>query len=114
METGKHTPGLWKQDGNLIYVGDERIAQADGPEGEDGYYQIGNDGGRVVANARLIAAAPLMLDALQAAQSDFGHHATCDARYGLGPCRCAMAEVRAAIAAATGEVVATASEGGRA
>ena len=89
-QDGKHTPGPWRADGNIV-----RIA--------DGYreFQMVADCSMLVAgeeNARLIAAAPDLLAALRSAQIALA------GAYGSGltsEVHPALAEVRAAIARAT-------------
>ena len=103
MAEVKHTPGPW------VVIADESAAQVKGfPCIEsDGYTVVGLEGmyGDIetdFANARLIAAAPDMLEALQAAQSM--HQRYCD-RVGAadGWARDLKAIIDAAITKATGD-----------
>lgn len=54
----KHTKGPWIADGAQIFTSDTNVAQANG-------YRIDRE--TVAANARLIAAAPELLEALEGA-----------------------------------------------
>ena len=111
----EHTPGPWKYHARLsasenhhgfaisapthkpsqhrIRIGDVIPMDADGAEGE--------------ANARLIAAAPRLLEALQIARNVVRHSAWCDQSITQEPVRCApdceRGVIIAAIRAATGD-----------
>ena len=82
----KHTPGPWIADGAQIFTSDTNVAQANG-------YRIDRE--TVAANARLIAAAPELLEALQKIAGNTYDEWT----NGADAARIA----RAAIAKATGE-----------
>jgi hypothetical protein len=101
MSAPKHTPGPWAvewdHNGFYLWAKDERVLAPD----STGEFLIPRERG----DAALIAAAPLMLEALERIEEHrIGHDGVCD-----GECRCGLArllELRdAAIAAAKGEEV---------
>lgn len=102
MTAAKHTPGPWHCDGISEYTG-EMLVRAEngdtvtrvccyGPQSETPFSQA--------ANARLIAAAPELLAALQVMVRDYA------AVHDIGDVEMqpAIYQARAAIATATGEV----------
>lgn len=85
----KHTPGPWKADGHevwathpirfgLVTAGTPMIAQACKHEGTEGDFPY-------EANARLLAVAPELLEALHEARRAIGDHITPDHCYATGP-----------------------------
>ncbi len=74
--TDKHTPGPWKPEGTLIWAPDAKanIAQVSELRTDD-YVSFTTPSGsspdfhEIVANARLIAAAPALLEALEETKS---------------------------------------------
>lgn len=56
MKNLKHTPGPWKENGFKVCTGDKTICRVDFDGGADAFD---------MANAKLIAAAPDLLEALQ-------------------------------------------------
>lgn len=100
MSEMKHTKGPWLQMGTSIGVTKGEIAS------------IWDIDGRVLYNARLIAAAPELLEALQEAKAalewcvEQGGGPTCEHESGGVACFCkenkAISSARAAIAKATG------------
>ena len=86
----QHTEGPWIADGAQIFTSDTNVAQANG-------YRIDRE--TVAANARLIAAAPELLEALEQMVSVF---LDTEGRHGESK-NDAMDAARAAIAKATGE-----------
>ena len=93
----KHTPGPWKAAGELTKPGDFLIKQdiSDGPCYHIGEVWNTNGNGENAANARLIAAAPELLDALRTLVQMTENVGEIE-RFLNGP-------ARAAIAKATGE-----------
>lgn len=113
MSKAKHTPGPWEAVGNLVR---SPMFQPDGlPRGVqivecmDGYFQPFTEEAK--ANAHLIAAAPELLDALEACRDalawviDQGGGPACE--HEAGVCFCnenkALSIAHAAIAKATGQ-----------
>ena len=86
----KHTPGPWKAVRNEVHVGGRRICAYVTSGASLG---IGPDLERSYANARLIAAAPDLLEALQMAKHIVANEGTDEQ----------MAQVFSAIEKATGE-----------
>ena len=82
----QHTPGPWTVDNQYIH----------GPDGIRFLAVAGDGAGQ--SNARLIAAAPELLDALEAVLPDLEHYV---ATHGPGPDK-RLALARAAIAKASG------------
>lgn len=97
----KHTPGPWKvtkprkshANGKLMYG-------LDGPECVSDY----EDWGFTEANARMIAAAPDLLEALYTALP-FIEDASEDATYNIDKVKLVLANIKATIKKATGEQV---------
>lgn len=91
----KHTPGPWHTGGyssRIIYAGD-------GFAVADATVFHGRHEGEHEANARLIAAAPELLDVLQEVTRCLAWH---EEQHGVGMDRKAVESARAAIAKATG------------
>lgn len=93
--SAKPTPGPWHidEDGNIVSeIGCIAIVYRDnihtGPPEES-------------ANARVMAAAPLMLEVCRAVL-ERGHYDTCSAAFGRYPCSCPYGEAEKATAAADG------------
>lgn len=63
----KHTPGPWQPDGLDVHTGDSLIARCN-----EGWNQPGFER-QAEANARLIAAAPTLLEALRGALPALAH-----------------------------------------
>jgi hypothetical protein len=82
--TRQHTPGPWGVEGSYVH----------GPDGKR-FLAVASDG-EGQANARLIAAAPALLEALEACLPDLEHYV---ATHGPGPDK-RLAIARAAIARA--------------
>lgn len=110
----KHTAGEWKYQHRHVWANDYKTETlSDGSEVELNHRICEVDEGpteaQAEANARLIAAAPDMLDALEWAAKSV-HHPVCPISTGKGQttvthddCNCHVKEARAAIAKATGE-----------
>ena len=101
MSANKHTPGPWS-----VYVNDHRsaVVRAMFPDGQE-KCPIGKvEGVHALGNARLIAAAPDLLEALQAVLAILP---VCPQNTGIAGIEarynCAVVGARAAIAKATGE-----------
>jgi hypothetical protein len=87
--TDKHTPGPWLDYEGEVYAGKYLVADVwEHPSGDD----------VARANARLIAAAPDMLDALRAIRFEI----ECLSNHWVGPFKMAVDRVDAAIAKAEG------------
>lgn len=100
----KHTPGPWHvgTQNDLLYVIDRRPATSnDYPDHNADVAAIAKVycGNESEANARLIATAPELLEALRGMMAAYEE---LHARYDLGECQ-ATVDARAAIAKATGE-----------
>lgn len=104
MSEAKHTPGPWLTDRNNVHAG--QIATIHNCLGND-WVEIWTDSWcfentlldeeRQESNARLIASAPDLLDALIAAELAFVEH-------GIPlSCHASLSQIRAAIAKATGQ-----------
>lgn len=107
----KSTPGPWFDDGGII-CGNGSIADVDGfvvayvdRSGDWPRFQRNVSGLEMRANARLIAQAPRMLEALRKLSQH--HHDTCDSlkfdNLEDFPCTCGKAEADAIIAAIEGD-----------
>ncbi len=99
--TNKHTPGPWK---HVVKYGDNS-GPINGPDGKAVASIVGNSTRPTEekgANARLIAAAPELLEVARSAAA-IGYHGMPE---GEGPCRCSrcdlVREASATIAKATG------------
>lgn len=97
--TTSHTPGPWKHDpeDNSIIGSDEELSIATIDNFDEGGEKGCHFGPTSSANARLISAAPELLDALIAAEQAFVEH-------GIPlSCHASLLQIRAAIDKATGE-----------
>lgn len=96
MSQAKHTPGPWVVDGDVIRGDQQRNGSISVASMLDVSYPYGRRAGESKhANARLIAAAPELLDALVEAASGYSE-------FSEGDCEI-LRKCRAAIAKATGE-----------
>ena len=101
----KYTPGPWRTDPDL---GHEQVLGPDGIIVADcsifAMVKNGSTPERNRANARLIAAAPELLELLEQHVTSTGHDRDCRSLLGIGrPCNCVMPETIAIIAKAKGE-----------
>jgi hypothetical protein len=95
----KHTPGVWKQSGPVVEArGHVRTAN-----GQQIAYVHGHCDSEAAANARLIAAAPQLLEAASEAVAEWdAQHADDNHQTGIWPEPESIRRCRAAIAAAEG------------
>lgn len=99
MSTPKHTPGPWTDGGaNSTAAGERRSICILGPRGERGprVATVALEG-----DARLVIAAPELLEALRLAIARSGHSGACQV-VGGGGCICWIGDAFAVIAKATG------------
>jgi hypothetical protein len=100
-DNAKHTPGPWKVMGGMVVIEGEAGRLTDVADCCTGAASV-KDPFTIAANARLIAAAPELLEACENARNVLAALVTGDLKT-IKPDSAALAELRAAIAKAKGD-----------